>query len=288
MHHSIGLSGEPQAAVWLEAGASAVSRGARSWAGARRDLTKCQFNCFLDPMSRRDKLMAGQCLKAADLRGAMTDRKFRVVVAGAGVAGLFMAETLRRAGIDFTVYEKAGEVGGTWRDNTFPGLFVDVLSRQYEFPFAAQLRLVAQIRAGDRDSRLYQESRVRPRPDQFIRFNEEISSARFTRRTVADRDRHGPPGRGRRLHLSPPASCTSPSAGDPGPRQLCRTGISLARAGTIACRTTASVGASSAAAPAACRSPRRWPGPDAMSRSSSAAPNGCTFATTRMRPCGSG
>jgi hypothetical protein len=45
-----------------------------------------------------------------------------------------MAETLKRAQIDFTVYEKAGEVGGTWRDNTFPGLFVDVLSRQYEFP----------------------------------------------------------------------------------------------------------------------------------------------------------
>jgi cation diffusion facilitator CzcD-associated flavoprotein CzcO len=49
--------------------------------------------------------------------------------------GLFMAETLKRARIDFTVYEKAGGVGGTWRDNTFPGLFVDVLSRQYEFPF---------------------------------------------------------------------------------------------------------------------------------------------------------
>jgi cation diffusion facilitator CzcD-associated flavoprotein CzcO len=54
----------------------------------------------------------------------MADRKFRVVVAGAGVSGLFMAETLKRAGIDFAVYEKAGEVGGTWRDNTFPGLRV--------------------------------------------------------------------------------------------------------------------------------------------------------------------
>src|SRR5215472_12784860 len=65
----------------------------------------------------------------------MAEREFRIVVAGAGVSGLFMAETLKRAGIDFTVYEKAGEVGGTWRDNIFPGLFVDVLSRQYEFPF---------------------------------------------------------------------------------------------------------------------------------------------------------
>jgi cation diffusion facilitator CzcD-associated flavoprotein CzcO len=67
--------------------------------------------------------------------GVMADREFRVVVAGAGVSGLFMAETLKRARINFTVYEKAAEVGGTWRDNTFPGLFVDVLSRQYEFPF---------------------------------------------------------------------------------------------------------------------------------------------------------
>src|SRR5438128_10266815 len=65
----------------------------------------------------------------------MAGRRFRVVVAGAGVSGLFMAETLKRARIDFTVYEKAADVGGTWRDNTFPGLFVDVLSRQYEFPF---------------------------------------------------------------------------------------------------------------------------------------------------------
>ena len=32
-------------------------------------------------------------------------KKFRVVVAGAGIAGLFMAEKLKRAGIDFTIYE---------------------------------------------------------------------------------------------------------------------------------------------------------------------------------------
>jgi cation diffusion facilitator CzcD-associated flavoprotein CzcO len=50
---------------------------------------------------------------------ANADRKFRVVVAGAAVSGLFMAEMLKRARIDFAVYEKAGEVGGTWRDNTF-------------------------------------------------------------------------------------------------------------------------------------------------------------------------
>src|SRR5216684_2613968 len=110
----------------------------------------------------------------------MADRGFRVVVAGAGVAGLFMAETLKRAGIDFVVYEKAGEVGGTWRDNTFPGLFVDVLSRQYEFPFqpnygwsrkyAPATEIWAYIKKVARDRGL----------GKFIRFNEEIAAARFT------------------------------------------------------------------------------------------------------------
>ena len=110
----------------------------------------------------------------------MAERKFRVVVVGAGVAGLFMAEKLKRAHIDFTVYEKAGEVGGTWRDNTFPGLFVDVLSRQYEFPFqpnygwsrkyAPAEEIWAYIRKVARDRGLL----------KFIRFNEEVTSARFT------------------------------------------------------------------------------------------------------------
>lgn len=46
-------------------------------------------------------------------------RDVRVVVIGAGMSGLCMASALRHRGItNFTVYEKAHEVGGTWRDNT--------------------------------------------------------------------------------------------------------------------------------------------------------------------------
>ncbi|KAB2345527.1 flavin-containing monooxygenase [Actinomadura rudentiformis] len=61
----------------------------------------------------------------------------RVVIVGAGMSGLCMAIALRRAGVrDFTIYEKAGAVGGTWRDNTYPGLTCDVPSRFYQFSFA--------------------------------------------------------------------------------------------------------------------------------------------------------
>ncbi|MGE3156124.1 MAG: NAD(P)-binding protein, partial [Xanthobacteraceae bacterium] len=56
----------------------------------------------------------------------MPEDTFKVVVVGAGIAGLFIAEMLKRARIDFSVFESADDVGGTWRDNTYPGLYVDV------------------------------------------------------------------------------------------------------------------------------------------------------------------
>ena len=52
------------------------------------------------------------------------------------MSGLYMGYRLKSAGIPFTIFEKGAEVGGTWRDNTYPGLHVDVITRSYEFPFA--------------------------------------------------------------------------------------------------------------------------------------------------------
>jgi cation diffusion facilitator CzcD-associated flavoprotein CzcO len=60
-----------------------------------------------------------------------------VAIVGAGVSGLCMGVRLLEAGItSFTIYEKAQAVGGTWRDNTYPGLSCDVPSRIYEYSFA--------------------------------------------------------------------------------------------------------------------------------------------------------
>lgn len=60
-----------------------------------------------------------------------------VAIVGAGFAGLALAIRLRREGRDdFVVLERAGEVGGTWRDNTYPGCQCDVPSRLYSLSFA--------------------------------------------------------------------------------------------------------------------------------------------------------
>ena len=60
----------------------------------------------------------------------------RFAILGAGFAGLGMAVRLRQEGIDsFTIYEKANEVGGTWRENVYPGVACDVPSHLYSFSF---------------------------------------------------------------------------------------------------------------------------------------------------------
>jgi cation diffusion facilitator CzcD-associated flavoprotein CzcO/acetyl esterase/lipase len=59
-----------------------------------------------------------------------------VLIVGAGMSGLCMGAKLKAAGIDsFTILEKAGTVGGTWRENTYPGLTCDLPSRYYSFSF---------------------------------------------------------------------------------------------------------------------------------------------------------
>ncbi|PNY79582.1 4-hydroxyacetophenone monooxygenase [Deinococcus koreensis] len=60
-----------------------------------------------------------------------------VAILGAGFAGLGMGLALKRRGItDFVIFERAGEVGGTWRDNTYPGCACDIRSDLYSFSFA--------------------------------------------------------------------------------------------------------------------------------------------------------
>ena len=69
-------------------------------------------------------------------RDPMASHAPHIAILGTGFAGLGMAIRLKQAGIDsFTIYEKADGVGGTWRDNTYPGAACDVPSHLYSFSF---------------------------------------------------------------------------------------------------------------------------------------------------------
>ena len=61
---------------------------------------------------------------------------FPIVIVGTGFSGIAIGVMLKKAGIDsFTILEKADDIGGTWRDNTYPGAACDVPSHLYSFSF---------------------------------------------------------------------------------------------------------------------------------------------------------
>ena len=64
-------------------------------------------------------------------------QEIEIAIVGSGFSGLAMASRLRRSGrSDFVILERARDVGGTWRENTYPGCRCDVPSHVYSFSFA--------------------------------------------------------------------------------------------------------------------------------------------------------
>ena len=108
------------------------------------------------------------------------DGSRRIAIIGSGFAGLCLAIQLKKRGVEsFTIFEKAGRIGGTWRDNTYPGACCDVPAFSYCFSFeqktdwsrkwAPQSEILEYI---DSCARKYDLAR-------HIRFNTEIAGARW-------------------------------------------------------------------------------------------------------------
>jgi cation diffusion facilitator CzcD-associated flavoprotein CzcO len=106
-----------------------------------------------------------------------------VVIVGAGFSGIGAAIRLKQAGFhDFVLLERADEVGGCWRDNTYPGCACDVESHLYSFSFAPnpgwtrlyspQAEILAYLR------RVARDHGVLP----HVRFGHELRSAAWDER----------------------------------------------------------------------------------------------------------
>ena len=82
-------------------------------------------------------MTATACRSAETVASPISPRRVGIAIVGGGFSGLGMGVRLRQAGIDdFEILERADRVGGTWRDNAYPGCAVDVQSHLYSFSFA--------------------------------------------------------------------------------------------------------------------------------------------------------
>src|SRR5579872_1836186 len=102
-------------------------------------------------------------------------RKLRFVIIGAGMAGLLAAIRLKQRGdLDFTVYEKGDKVGGTWRENHYPGLSCDTPAHEYTYAFAPNPEWSAYYAPGPEIQRYFEAVTDRYDVRGHIRFNSEI------------------------------------------------------------------------------------------------------------------
>ncbi|GAA4478611.1 NAD(P)/FAD-dependent oxidoreductase [Rhodococcus olei] len=115
------------------------------------------------------------------------------VVIGAGISGIGAAITLRGMGItDFVVLEKADALGGTWRDNSYPGCACDVPSGLYSYSFAPNPQWT-RIFAGQEEIRRYiDRTAAEHGVGAHVRLGTEVTRAQWddpTRRWVVETSR---------------------------------------------------------------------------------------------------
>jgi len=103
------------------------------------------------------------------------NKKLRAVVVGAGMAGILAALKLKQRGdVDFVVYEKANELGGTWVYNRYPGLTCDVPAHAYTYSFAPNPEWSSVYAPGDEIRRYFQGVADRYEVRPFIELGVEV------------------------------------------------------------------------------------------------------------------
>jgi len=109
-----------------------------------------------------------------------SSRPPRFVVIGAGMSGILAAIELSRAGYrDFAIYEKADRLGGTWRENTYPGIACDVPSHLYSYSFEPNPEWSHRFAPGPEIQAYFEGVARRHGVESRIRFGEEVTRCDF-------------------------------------------------------------------------------------------------------------
>ncbi|HEY8153667.1 MAG TPA: NAD(P)/FAD-dependent oxidoreductase [Myxococcota bacterium] len=114
------------------------------------------------------------------MQGSGERAPLRIAIIGAGMAGVLSAIKLQEAGEDdFTIYEKADRLGGTWRENTYPGIACDVPSHLYSYSFAPNPDWSHRFSPGAEIEAYFEDVARKRGVIERIRFGEEITRCEF-------------------------------------------------------------------------------------------------------------
>ena len=103
-----------------------------------------------------------------------------IIIIGAGISGMLMGiKLLERSYRDFTILEKAETLGGTWRDNTYPGVACDVAAHLYTYSFARNPWWKSRYAKGKDIWRYYHGVARQRGLLPFIRYGKEVDTVVF-------------------------------------------------------------------------------------------------------------
>ncbi len=107
-------------------------------------------------------------------------KKFEIAIIGAGMAGMLAAISLKKQGYkEIIVFEKADNVGGTWRDNSYPGLSCDVPAHHYTYSFARNPNWSKTYASGQEIQMYFESIYESHNLKESIQFNSEVSKLSF-------------------------------------------------------------------------------------------------------------
>ena len=131
------------------------------------------------PMIYDELNFDGKDAKTVQWRTAPSASKlahFRVLVIGAGFSGIAMGAKLKEAGYDFVVIEKNDNVGGTWYENTYPGIAVDTPNHFYSYSFRMEPNWDHYFARGDEIQNYIEKCYAEMGIADHVRLEEEVVS----------------------------------------------------------------------------------------------------------------
>ncbi|MBV8247605.1 MAG: NAD(P)/FAD-dependent oxidoreductase, partial [Comamonas sp.] len=105
--------------------------------------------------------------------------KYDVIVMGCGMSGILAGIHLKNSGKKFIILEKADTLGGTWRDNTYPGLTCDVPSHAYTYSFEPNPEWSRILPPGSEIQQYFKTVFDKYGIGEYVKFNTEVVRAEW-------------------------------------------------------------------------------------------------------------
>ena len=114
------------------------------------------------------------------MSSSKTNDDIRIVIIGAGMAGILSAIKLQELGYkNFTIYEKSDRVGGTWRENTYPGIACDVPAHLYTYSFEPNPDWSRTFAPGPEICEYFERIAQKYHVHDYVNFNEAVPRCEF-------------------------------------------------------------------------------------------------------------